>query len=221
LNKKNIVIATIKRWNIRKFYEWSPPYGYRAILITELDIPYIKRLKPQYIFFPHWSWKIPREIYENYKCVGFHETDLPFGRGGSPIQNLIIRGIYQTKISAIRIDERIDAGDIYLQRPIDISEGSVEDIFVRISQQVFDMINEIIIHKPVPQRQKGKQVVFKRRTPAQSEIPEGLTQRQLYDFIRMLDGEGYPRAFMKLGNKRIEFYNAQLKDNLTANVNIL
>ena len=28
-------------------------------------------------------------------------TDLPYGRGGSPLQNLIIRGFESTKISAI------------------------------------------------------------------------------------------------------------------------
>ena len=32
-----------------------------------------------------------QEIHENYKCIIFHMTDLPFGRGGSPLQNLISR----------------------------------------------------------------------------------------------------------------------------------
>ena len=46
---------------------------------------------PKYIFFPHWSKKVDTKIVNNYECVCFHETDLPYGRGGSPIQNLILR----------------------------------------------------------------------------------------------------------------------------------
>ena len=46
---------------------------------------------------------MPSEIIRNYECICFHETDLPFGRGGSPIQNLIVRGFKTTKISAIKM----------------------------------------------------------------------------------------------------------------------
>ena len=55
-------------------------------------------------------------------------TDLPFGRGGSPLQNLITRGISKTKISALRCNEEIDAGPIYLKRPLSL-HGSAEEIY--------------------------------------------------------------------------------------------
>ena len=42
-------------------------------------------------------------------------TDLPYGRGGSPLQNLIANKIYDTKISAIRAEGGIDTGRIYLK----------------------------------------------------------------------------------------------------------
>src|SRR5574344_937997 len=78
----------------------------------QLNYEYLKKINPEYIFFPHWSYKISDSIYNNFKCIIFHETDLPYGRGGSPIQNLIERGIYKTKISAIQCAEEIDSGDI-------------------------------------------------------------------------------------------------------------
>ena len=28
--------------------------------------------KPEYVFFPHWSWIIPSEIYQNYKSYNYH-----------------------------------------------------------------------------------------------------------------------------------------------------
>ena len=47
---------------------------------------------PDIIFFPHWNWIVPDTIYESFKCIVFHTAPLPYGRGGSPIQNLILRG---------------------------------------------------------------------------------------------------------------------------------
>ena len=52
-------------------------------------------------------------------------TDLPFGRGGSPLENLILRGHTSTVISAIKCAPELDSGDIYLQKPLSLY-GSAE-----------------------------------------------------------------------------------------------
>ncbi len=138
-------------------------------------------------------------------------TDLPYGRGGSPLQNLISRGIYLTKISAISVTKELDAGDIYCKEEIDISEGNADEIFRGVSKIVFDkMIPYIVEADPVPDKQTGEVTVFQRRTPEMSRIPDGLTQRQIYDHIRMLDGEGYPPAYIETQGRKIVFRNAHL-----------
>jgi len=119
---EKIVIVTIKEWNIKNFHKLKNKFKnrYEFYLITkkeDLIWELILELNPRYIFFPHWSWIIPANIYENYECIVFHMTDLPFGRGGSPLQNLIVRGIYDTKLSALRVTKELDAGDIYLKEP--------------------------------------------------------------------------------------------------------
>ena len=221
------VIATTKSWNIensRKLMEEFPDDQF--CLITEkeeLTVERLKELNPRYVFFPHWSWMIPKEIYEAYECIVFHMTDLPFGRGGSPLQNLIVRGIYDTKISAIRVEKGADTGPVYLKREMDISTGNAEEILSRISSIVFDqMIPEFINGNLVPRAQEGEIVTFKRRTPEQSEIPDGLSPRQIYDYIRMLDGEGYPTAYKDMGDVRIYFKNAQLNnDSVSAQAEVM
>ena len=91
---------------------------------------------------------------------------------------------------------------------------SADEILSRVSELVFEkMIPRFIEDEPVPVKQEGEIVTFKRRTPEESEIPEGLSQRQLYDYIRMLDGEGYPAAYKDIGDMRVYFKNAQLTDN--------
>ena len=120
---------------------------------------YIEKNKIQSIFIPHWSFLIPKEIYKNYKCILFHMTDLPFGRGGSPLQNLIKLGFKQTKVSALRVTNKIDAGPIYLKRELDLS-GSAKEIFSRTSLVIHKMIVEIIEKKNKTHPSKRKSFLF-------------------------------------------------------------
>lgn len=215
---KNIVVVAIHSWNQALFKKWQAPDGFEKFLISQkedLTFENLSCLKPIFVFFPHWSRKISREIYENFQCIVFHMTDLPFGRGGSPLQNLIVRGIYETEISAIRVVEELDAGPVYLKKPFDISEGPARQLYRDASQIIFGMITEIVNKNPKPEQQKGDVTVFKRRTSKESEIPENFFGRELYDFIRMLDAEGYPRAFILRGETKFEFFDANLNSDGT------
>jgi len=186
-----------------------------------LKSDYLEKNKIESIFIPHWSFLIPKEIYKKYKCILFHMTDLPFGRGGSPLQNLIKLGFKQTKVSALRVTNKIDAGPIYLKRELDLS-GSAKEIFSRTSLVIYKMIVEIIEKNIKPTPQKGNPFYFKRRTPSQSRIEGIKSMGELYNHIRMLDCEGYPKAFIEIDDLVLEFENANLKDekNITANVRI-
>jgi len=218
---ENIVIATIKSWNIENAKKLREIYEdkYNIILIndkSDLNLSVIEDINPRYIFFPHWSWKILKEIHEKYECILFHMTDLPFGRGGSPLQNLIIRKIYHTKISAIRVREELDSGEIYLKRDLFIGLGSAEEIFILASNIIFfDMIPAILENNIIPSQQEGEPIFFKRRTPEESDLGKYNFEniQEIYDFIRMLDAEGYPNAFLKLGNFKFIFSEVHRKSN--------
>jgi len=213
---ENIVIATIKSWNIENAQEFSEQCkDYTVWTITHKDgLASVHELKPRYIFLPHWSWKIPKEIYSRYECIAFHMADLPYGRGGSPLQNLIMRKIYKTKISAFRVDDGIDTGPIYMKEPFDISEGSAQELYEKASKIIFTkMIPEILNKQMQPVPQEGEVLEFKRRTPEDSAIMSVLNMRSIYDFIRMLDAEGYPRAWVKFDNRKILFQDAEFNDD--------
>lgn len=211
-----IVIATIRPWNLRRAKELKASLKGKAA-VTIIDRPAgltagrLARLRPDYVFFPHWSWIIPPEIFENFECVVFHMTDLPFGRGGSPLQNLILRGLRRTKVSAIKVARDVDAGPVYMKLPASLS-GSAQEIYDRVSALVFGrMIPEMLRRRHAPRPQKGRPVFFSRRKPADSRLPAFSAAREAYDFIRMLDAEGYPPAFADFGSLRAEFRKARLE----------
>ena len=197
--------------------------GDEFILVThreQLTRTFLDEVQPRYVFLPHWSYLIPADIYERFECVIFHMTDVPFGRGGSPLQNLVARGIYQTRMSALRCVAELDAGQVYLKRELCL-HGSAEEIYRRAGEVIGDMIVEIVRTHPEPQAQQGEVVTFRRRTPEESDIRELADLQQVFDYIRMLDAGDYPRAFLETKHLRFEFERAALKpDCLLADVRI-
>jgi len=176
----------------------------------DLNRDHLNSINPEHIFFPHWSYIIPEEIYGNFNCVIFHMTDLPYGRGGSPLQNLIVREHRETMISSIQCVKEIDAGPVYLKKPLSLN-GSAEEIFIRANHIIEKMIVEIIKINPQPLPQTGEITKFRRRKPEDGDWSGSKTLDEVFDYIRMLDAEGYPPAFIKVGNFKIEFSRASKK----------
>ena len=98
---------------------------------------------------------MPADIVERFECVCFHITDVPYGRGGSPLQNLILRGHKSTMLTALRMVEELDAGPVYLKRPMAL-DGRAEEIFERAADTVYDLIADIVTREPNPTPQFGR-----------------------------------------------------------------
>ncbi|MCJ8320002.1 MAG: methionyl-tRNA formyltransferase [Colwellia sp.] len=218
----NYLVATIKDWNIDKFKTETPQFPGKWFLITnneELTLEKLRELSPKYIFFPHWSWLVPNEILNEFECICFHMTDVPYGRGGSPLQNLISRGHKDTKLSALRMEKHLDSGPVYLKTPLSL-QGTAREIFSDCAQLTFKMISTIVTLQPLPIPQSGTVVEFKRKTPADSELPIKNTIEEIYDLIRMLDADTYPKAFLNHGNIRIELSQAIINSETEINAHV-
>lgn len=211
---ENILIVSEKSWNkelVSYLQSTMPQYAFYLISQKEdFTVERIGSISPVKIFIPHWSYIIPSAIFERYECIVFHMTDLPYGRGGSPLQNLIVRGLTATKLSALRVEVGLDTGPVYLKMDLSLS-GTAEEIFVRVNKLVGKMIVEIIQNNLQPVPQDGDPVVFKRRKPEQSDMSGLEKLEEIFDYIRMLDADGYPHAYIEKGEFRYEFTRASIK----------
>lgn len=211
---ENILIVSEKSWNkelVSYLQSTMPQYAFYLISQKEdFTVERIGSISPVKIFIPHWSYIIPSAIFERYECIVFHMTDLPYGRGGSPLQNLIVRGLTATKLSALRVEVGLDTGPVYLKMDLSLS-GTAEEIFVRVNKLVGKMIVEIIQNNLQPVLQEGDPVVFKRRKPEQSDMSGLEKLEEIFDYIRMLDADGYPHAYIEKGEFRYEFTRASIK----------
>jgi len=218
------IVAGSRAWNRSLFnttISYFPGEWQFAATPDELEEVANQEPQPKYIFFLHWNRKLSEQFVKRHKCVCFHMTDVPYGRGGSPLQNLIQRGHRETRLSALRMVEQMDAGPVYMKKPLSL-EGSAEEIYLRAGQLSAEMISEIITKDLEPVPQVGTPVIFKRRLPSQSKIPENCRDLQtLHDFIRMLDADGYPPAFIDFAGFRFEFSRSALADDkVTADVRV-
>jgi len=207
-----ILIANSKKW----FSLFDAFKINNQILFIEdkekLNYENINKFKPDLIFFIHWNWVVPREIHERFLCIVFHLAPLPYGRGGSPIQNLILRKFKNAPICALRMTDELDAGPVYLKKNISL-DGKLSEIFSRMNLILNEMIDILITELPTPKKQIGEKYIFKRLGHEDNKLPHNLTLEGLFDRIRMLDDENYPSAFIECGNLRIEFSDASLDKN--------
>jgi methionyl-tRNA formyltransferase len=113
------------------------PFPDREVETPEELASYLDSHKPDYIFFPFWSWIVPPDIVDRYACIGFHTGCI---RGGSPIQNLIRKGVENAHIRMFRMNNSLDGGGDIMTCPINLN-GSLEEIIIRQTEQMEKMID--------------------------------------------------------------------------------
>ena len=118
---KPLLLLSSRPWNIglaqRLQHQLTRPV-HTIASPAALSREAVEKHDPEWIFVPHWSHLIPESIWGQWPTVIFHMTDLPYGRGGSPLQNLIQRGHSNTILTALCCGGGLDAGDVYIKSPL-------------------------------------------------------------------------------------------------------
>lgn len=173
------------------------------------------------IFFPHWSWFVGEDITKEYTCICFHSTPLPYGRGGSPVQNMVFRGHQSTEIVALKMNASVDSGPVYIRKNISLLGGG-EEVYRRIYIAVIELIKELINKLPNPVEQEGVVTSFRRRTKEESQLSFLELPESIFDKIRILDIDGYPPAYIDIGDYRLTFTHPVMRINgdINAHINI-
>lgn len=160
----------------------------------------IFEFKPDIILFYGWSWHISEQIINSFKCLMLHPSALPKYRGGSPLQNQIINGELESKVSIFLMNHELDAGPLLYQESFSLN-GNMKDILKRIEEIGIKLTKKILEEFPVVYEQNHSEATyFKRRRIESSQITldEINNKNALYLFnkIRMLS-DPYPNAYLK------------------------
>jgi len=93
-------------------------------------------------------------------CINVHASLLPKYRGAGPIQWAIACGETETGITIMRISERMDSGDIFLQKAVPIAPddtgGSLHDKLSRLGAEVLEEALGLLKHDQVVARPQNE-----------------------------------------------------------------
>ncbi len=90
---------------------------------------------------------LPKEVYDAPRLgtINVHPSDLPELRGPAPIRWAIIRGYEQTGVTTFRLVDKPDAGNILLQKRIEIGQDETwGELFQRIEKISGDLLLKTI-----------------------------------------------------------------------------
>ena len=160
--------------------------------------------------FYGWSWIIPEKIHKNFLCLALHPSKLPFFKGGSPLQNQIMKGHFNSAVSVFRINNRIDGGDIFFQKKLNLKK-SIPAIFKDLTKKGYlitnSFLNNFVKGNVIFKKQRKKGSFYKRRNPSMSEFKideiKKIKFEKFENFVRALN-DPYPNAFFCTKNYEIK-----------------
>lgn len=133
-----------------------------------------------------------------------HASDLPQGRGFSPLVWQVLEGRNDIPLSMILMADAADAGDILMQRSIAFSGHELNDemrdtMGRAISEMCVDLANS---HEPPKLRaQEGIPSWYPRRKSEDSQLDPHRTIAEQFALLRVVDNDRYP-AFFDLHGQR-------------------
>lgn len=192
-----------------------PVYQPEKLKGNEELINQLKSLNPD--LFVVVAFRIlPREIFEipNYGSFNLHGSYLPKYRGAAPIQWALINGETETGLTTFKLAEKVDTGNIYLQKKLPIfPEDNFETLHDRMSElgakMVLDTVNLI----------DGGNYELKPQDDSLASPAPKITKEiclinfnksatEIHNLVRGLSP--YPAAFFTFNDKVIKIYKTKV-----------
>ena len=192
MNKYNeLLVKKLKKINIKS----RIIYDYKNIKKNDL------------LFIFSYSKKIPlRYLKLNKYNIVAHGSNLPSGKGFSPITWEILKNKFFFYISFFQANTKIDDGNIFLKEKFSIKKTDLLEDWRKIVGKIiiknaFQLSQNIGNFKA--KSQVGKSTFYRRRRPEDSELNINKSIRNQFNLLRTVDNKNYPAYFLHEGQKYI------------------
>lgn len=160
-----------------------------------------------FVFFLGCGQIVPLSILKRNKHnLVVHESDLPKGKGWSPLTWQILEGKNEIPVCLFEAAESVDSGKIYLKETMKFSGAELVDDLRKTQAETsirlcLQFVREYpsILEKGVEQR--GASTFYRRRTREDSRLDPGKTIKEQFNLLRTVDNERYPAFFEINGRK--------------------
>ncbi|MCZ6134746.1 methionyl-tRNA formyltransferase [Campylobacter ureolyticus] len=101
-------------------------------------------LKPNIIIVAAYGQILPKNILEICPCINLHASILPKYRGASPIQSAILNDDKISGVTAMKMGEKLDDGDMLGFSFLDISRFKSDEVFKQMEKLASNLIVKIL-----------------------------------------------------------------------------
>lgn len=143
-------------------------------------------------------------LKRNKHNIVVHASDLPKGKGFSPLQWQIIEGRNEIPLTLFEVVEDVDAGPYYLKDKIVLTGAELyQEIRSILGEKIIAMCLNYVenIHELEPVAQTGEESVYPRRKGKDDEIDPHLPISAQFNHFRIADNENHPLWFVLNGKK--------------------
>jgi methionyl-tRNA formyltransferase len=147
-------------------------------------------------------------------CVNVHTSLLPRWRGASPIQQAILAGDCETGVTTMFLNERMDAGDIILQRSEPIrpgdTSGVLHDRLALLGARLLVETVNLIAAGQAPRRRQDEALATRARklTKGDGRVDWTKSAVEIERQIRAFDP--WPGTYTMLGGEPLKLWRAEV-----------
>ena len=182
----------------------------------DLIIERLKELNPDVVVVVAFGQKISSEILylPKYRCVNVHASLLPKYRGAAPINWAVINGEEETGITTIIMSEKIDAGEMIIQKSLTIDpDETAGELGNRLSRLGAEALLESLMQIETGsvryiQQNEGLVSLAPKIRKEDGLIDWNQDEKKIHDFVRGM-------------NPRPSAYTSLVKNNLKERIIIL
>lgn len=139
--------------------------------------------------------------------INVHPSLLPKYRGSSPIETAILNGDTEIGVSLMRIEEKMDAGPIYIQQSIKVVNDDklfIANQLLSVAQQlIHDNLSKILDGELQPSAQDEDKATYTAKLTKQQAVldTDKMSAREALNVIRAY--KYYPKAKLSIGSHTV------------------
>jgi len=183
----------------------------------------VSLFKPDLILCPFLTKRLPKEIYQNYKCLIVH-PGIQGDRGPSSLDWAIQNGEPEWGVSLLEAAEEMDAGDIWANKTFLMRQATKSSLFYReVTQAAVDCLWEVLTYFDAPdfkpEVQDYSKLEYKGKLQPsikQSDRAINWKSHKTDEILRRINAaDGSPGVLDEIYGKPVFMFNAHKESHLT------
>lgn len=148
---------------------------------------------------------LPLELLSLHKYnIVIHESDLPKGRGWSPVSYQVEKGIMDIPVTLFEANQELDTGKWYIKSTIKLNGTElIDEIREKQFNVTLSMIKKFLTGSKEGNNQFGDETYYAKRSEDNQQLDISKSIENQFDKLRVCDNNRYPSHFSIRNQKYI------------------